>query len=363
MAEQVLTTRDLNRALLARQMLLQREKVTPAQVLTRLLVLQAQLPRAPFIGLWNRIEGFRKDDLLTPIRAREIVRSTLMRGTLHLATAEDTLAFRHTIMPARDITLPGGVRPSPELLQRALDLASEHFALEPRDFASIHALYEKEGVEPVRPMAIAARVMLPLVQADVDTPWGHVPGGDFVMAGAWLGRDADPTIRAAELARRYLAFYGPATPANFAAWSGLPGAAAVFAELGDELFTFKDEKKRTLYDLPDAPRPPADTQAPARLLPEFDSAVLVKENRARIVPPEFEAGMTSKNLIIPPTALVDGFVVGTWKIETKRKVATVSVKLLKTISAKDRKALEAEGLALARFLEPAATGAVVFEGP
>jgi hypothetical protein len=361
LADQVLSIRDLNRALLARQMLLRRETVTPTEALGRLLALQAQLPRAPFIGLWSRIDGFEKSDLLDAIRARAIVRATLMRGTLHLATAEDVLAFRHTVMPSREVTLPGGHRPPPEVLQRALDLAAKHFFTEPRDFESIREVLEAEGLEPVRPLAWAARVMLPLVQADAETAWGHTPGGEFVMAKAWLGQKADPTPHPAALARRYLAAYGPATPANFAAWSGLQGAAATFAELAPELVTFKDEQNRTLYDLPDAPRPPADTAAPARLLPEFDAAVLIKESRARIVAPAFEAGLTSKNLIIPATALVDGFVVGTWKAETKRKITTVAVKLFKALATKHRKALEAEALALANFLDPATTAAVAFE--
>lgn len=363
MAEQTLSNRDLNRILLDRQMLLKREKITPVEALTRLVALQAQLPRAPFIGLWNRIEDFQRDDLLEAIRARRIVRSTLMRGTLHLATAEDVLTFRHTIMPARDIMLPGGARPPAAVMQRALDLAAAHFAAEPKDFDSIRAVYETEGIEPVRPIAWAARVMLPLVQSHTAGPYGHAPGGDFVMAETWLGQAPDPTPQPAALLRRYLAAHGPATPANFANWSGLQGAAAVFTELEDELITFKDENKRTLYDLKTAPRPPADTPAPVRLLPEFDAAVLVKENRGRIVPAAFEPLLANRNLMVQPMVLVDGFVAGTWKIETKRKTAAVAVTAFAKLSAKDRKAIAAEAESLALFLEPAATPAVTFEGP
>lgn len=361
MAEQTLSNRDLNRILLDRQMLLKRENVTPAEALTRLLVLQAQLPRAPFIALWDRIEGFQREDLLDAIRARQIVRSTLMRGTLHLANAADVLAFRHTIMPPRDILLPGGVRPGPEVIEKALKLAAEHFATEPKDMDSVRQVFEAEGVEPVRPIAWAARVMLPLVQAHADVAYGHTPGGEFVMAEAWLGKTPVPTPRPAALLRRYLAAHGPATPANFANWSGLSGAAAVFAEIEDELATFKDEKKRTLYDLKDAPQPSADTPAPVRLLPDFDTAVLIKENRGRIVPAEFEPLLTNRNLMVVPMILVDGFVAATWKTETKRKVTTVSVKTFGKLSAKDRKAIEAEAEALVGFIEPTTAAAVTFE--
>lgn len=361
MADRILTQRDLNRILLARQMLLKREQVTPQAALARLLVLQAQLPKSPFISLWNRIEGFRREDLLDAIHAREIVRSTLMRGTLHLARAEDVLAFRHTIMPPRDMLLPGGVRPAPEVLDRVLDLARVHFAEAPRDFDSIRQVLEREGLEPVRPLAYAARLMLPLVQPNTDGPFGHVPGGEFVMAEAFLGRKADPTLHVADLLRRYLAAHGPATPANFANWSGLQGVAPVFAELEPELVTFKDDRNRTLHDLKDAPRPGGETPAPVRLLPDFDAAVLIKENRGRIVPAEIEPHFSNRNLMVPPMVLVDGFVAGGWKAETKRKVTTVAIRLFGKVSAKDRKALEAEAEALAGFLEPETKPAVSLE--
>lgn len=362
MTDRILTARHLNRALLHRQMLLRREAVTPQEAIHRLFVLQAQLPRAPFIGLWNRIEGFRRDDLLAALRARKIVRSTLMRGTLHLATAEDILAFRNTVTASRDVALPGGARPSPEVIDRALALAAEHFAAEPKDFDSIRAVYEREGLEPVRPLAWAARVMLPLVQADApEAPWGHTPGGEFVMAHAWLGREPTTEPQAAALLRRYIAAHGPVTPAMLAAWSGLQGAAAVFAELGDELVTHKDERGRTLHDLKGMTLPDPDTPAPPRLLPDFDAAVLIKENRARIVPPEFEPHLTSRNLMVPPMLLVDGFVAGRWQVTTKRKITTIAVTVFKTITAKDRKAVEAEGETLARFLEPETAAAVTFD--
>jgi hypothetical protein len=283
-----------------------------------------------------------------------------MRGTLHLANAEDVLTFRHTVMPPRDMLLPGGVRPAPELLNRVLDLARAHFAEEPKDFESVREVLEREGLEPVRPLAYAARLMLPLVQPHADGPFGHVPSGEFVMAEAWLGRKADPSPHVADLIRRYLAGHGPATPANFANWSGLQGVAPIFAELAAELVTFKDEKNRTLYDLKDAPRPDADTLAPVRLLPDFDTAVLIKENRGRIVPADIEPHFANRNLMVPPMILVDGLVAGGWKAETKRKVTTIAIQLIGKVSAKDRKALEAEGEALAGFLEPETKAAVVF---
>ncbi|HEY9234992.1 MULTISPECIES: DNA glycosylase AlkZ-like family protein [Phenylobacterium] len=240
MAEDLLTPRDLNRILLARQMLLERAELAPVEALEQLFAVQAQLPRAPFLGLWARLKGFSKADLRKAIEERKVVRSTLMRGTLHLAASGDVLTFRTTIMPPRDVTLPGSVRPTPELLDKVLSIGRQHFAETPQDFESIRQVLEAEGVEPVRPLAYAVRIFLPLVQAAAETEFGHEPGGRFVMAKAWLGEDEQAEPQAAALARRYLASHGPALPADFAAWSGLKGAAATFEALGDDLVRFRD---------------------------------------------------------------------------------------------------------------------------
>jgi len=276
MSDTVLGPRDLNRILLDRQMLLERQSLDPVSALERLFAMQAQLPRAPFLGLWARIKDFRRQDLLDAIHARRVVRSTLMRGTLHLASAEDVLAFRTTIMPARDVTLPWGVKPTPEVLDAVLAVGREHFAPEPKDFESVRQVLEAQGFEPVRPLAYATRMFLPLVQAASNAQFGHEPGGDFTLARTWLGRDEHKEPQPQALARRYLASHGPSLPADFSAWSGLKAAAATLDALGDELVTFKDERGRKLYDLRDAARPPGETPAPVRLLADFDGAVLCR---------------------------------------------------------------------------------------
>jgi len=362
MADEILSPRDLNRALLARQMLLAREPVGPAEAMARLFAIQAQLPRAPFLGLWARLEGFRREDLLSAIHERRIVRSTLMRGTLHLATADDILAFRTTIMPSRDMTLPGGVRPTPAQVEQAIDLAQRHFAPEPKDFESVRQVYAEAGLENIRPMAWGVRVWLPLVQSSVDTPFGHEPGGAFTLVRTWLGRDEDPQPQPQALARRYLAAHGPSLPADFSGWSGLKAAAAILESMGDELVTFRDERMRVLFDLKDAPRPGGDTPAPVRLLADFDGAILGRADRTGIIRPEHAPLLASKNGLIPAMVLVDGVVAGTWRIEAKRKVVAVNVRLFAKVAARDRKAIEAEAISAARFLTPEAEASVTIEG-
>ena len=361
MSDTVLGPRDLNRILLDRQMLLERQSLDPVSALERLFAMQAQLPRAPFLGLWARIKDFRRQDLLDAIHARRVVRSTLMRGTLHLASAEDVLAFRTTIMPARDVTLPWGVKPTPEVLDAVLAVGREHFAPEPKDFESVRQVLEAQGFEPVRPLAYATRMFLPLVQAASNAQFGHEPGGDFTLARTWLGRDEHKEPQPQALARRYLASHGPSLPADFSAWSGLKAAAATLDALGDELVTFKDERGRKLYDLRDAARPPGETPAPVRLLADFDGAVLCRADRTGIIRPERAPLMASKNGLIPPMVLVDGVVAGTWLIEAKKKSAGVRVRLFDKVAAKDRKAIEAEALSAAAFLAPDAKPDVAFE--
>lgn len=364
MAESVLTVRALNRALLARQMLLAREAVSPLEATHRLVALQGQFPRAPFVGLWARLKPFAPDDLRRLIQAREIVRATWLRGTLHLTTAEDFLALRGLLRTEEALRLPSGHHTTATELEPVLAQARAHFGAAPRTFESLLDLIPGETVEEIRNLAHATRILLPLVQATADAAYGYKAGGEFVMAKTWLGRDIAPGPDPKDLVRRYLAAYGPATPGDFTAWSAIKGAAALFESMGDEVVRFRDARKRVLFDLGDAPRPDPDTPAPPRLLPDFDGAVLGHQDRSRIIPSGHALkAATTRNLLVPPLVLVDGFVAGTWKLEVKRKTATVTVIPFAAFPTKDRRALEAEALDLAKTFEPAATPEARFVAP
>ena len=208
--------------------------------------------------------------------------------------------------------------------------------------------------------AYAARLLLPLVQANSEAAYGFDAGGAFVLAETWLGASAAAQPDVAGLIRRYLAAWGPSTPADFAAWSGMHGVARWFAALGDDLVTLRDERRRTLYDLRDAPRPGGETPAPPRLLPEFDGVMLGWQDRTRMISAEDARVIANRNLQIPAVVLVDGFVGGTWKLERKRKVAVVTVKAFRALSKAERAALEEEALGLLRAFEPEAAPSVAF---
>jgi len=359
-----LTRRALNRALLARQILLARETAGVEEVIARLAGMQAQEPRPPFTGLWSRIEGFRREALLDALRERRVVRATLMRGTLHLMTAEDYASLRGALQPGLDL---GGMA---ILGERAAGIdpaavaaaAAPLFRERPRTFTEVRDALSRAfpGVADERAMGYIARTRLPLVVApDEAAEWGFRPDPAFTDAEAWLGRpvSADPAPDA--LVLRYLAAFGPATPADFQAWSGLKGAKAAFVQLADRLAVLTDERGRTLYDLPDAPRPPEDAPAPARLVADFDNLILSHADRTRIIADEHRPLVVSRNLRVAPTFLVDGFVAGTWKLAATRKAATVTLSPFAALPAAAREELAAEAGALARFLAPGAADARV----
>ena len=353
----VLTLKALNRATLARQLLLRREALSAQDAIARLAGLQAQVAKPPFLGLWTRLEGFRRDDLLDLLQSREVVRGTAMRVTLHLLTASDYLAFRPVLQPMLSAGMASVLRErGAELDIPALVVAATPFFEEaPRTFTELRAhLMERHPDGDERAMGYAVRTHLPLVMVPDDSPWGFPGDSDFTTAASWLGRPiALPPehVDASELVRRYLAAFGPATVADAQTWSGLKGLKGTFDAMRDELVTFRDERKRELFDLPDAPRPSEETEAPIRFLPEYDNLVLAHADRSRIIAEEDRRRIVTANLKVHATFLVDGRVAGIWKVVRKRKAATLVLEPFETLAAPVQDALAEEGLRALRFCE------------
>jgi hypothetical protein len=328
-------------------MLLARERTTVLDAVTRLVGLQAQAPRPPFVGLWTRLDGFNRDDLLRLLSARRIVRATAMRGTLHLMTSADYIALRGALQPA----LTRGMRSVLQDRVKALDfpsldgIARAFFSNAPGTFDRLRsALQEKFPRGDERALAYAIRTSLPLVQVPTAARWGFPASADFALADAWLGRTVRTTATNARvLVQRYLAGFGPATPLDAQVWSGLPGLSEIFESLRPMLVTFRGANTRELFDLPDAPRPPADSPAPVRFIPEFDNLVLSHADRTRVLADEHRSRVVLKNLQVRATFLVDGLVAGTWKIERKKNAAALVVEPFRPLSRKIVAELEAEG--------------------
>ena len=337
--------RELNRATLARQALLERAAVPATEMVERLAGLQAQEPKPPFVGLWSRIQSFDAGELRTALRDGQVVRATLMRATLHLLGARDYAAFRTAIQPALDASMASILKARgqgivvDEVLAEARKLLGRGREL---TFDEIReALRERFPDVDHRALGYVTRTGLPLAMVPTEDPWGFPRDSRFRLAG---NVDDQPATR--ELVRRYLAAFGPASPADMQVWSGLKGLKQVFAEI--EL----DEVGSGLYDVPDAPRPDADTPAPVRFLPAFDNLLLAHKDRTRVIADEYRPRVVTKNLRIHPTFLVDGFVAGMWRIEAKRRSATLTIEPFAKLTKKARAELEAEGEALLRFAEP-----------
>jgi hypothetical protein len=349
-----LTRRALNRATLARQMLLEREKTPVPRAIERLAGLQAQLARPPFIGLWSRLEGFRREALTRPLLRREVVRAPLMRCTLHLMSAKDYVKLRASLQPV----LADAMRSALRERAKGLDLealaaaARTFFEEEPRTFEELRAfLLERYPKGDERAMGYAVRTLLPLVQVPTETGWGYPGTADFAVAESWLGEPLDTDESPHPLVSRYLAAFGPASVSDVQTWSGLKGLRVVLEELRPKLRTFQDERGRELFDLPKAPRPPEDTLAPVRFLPEYDNLVLAHDDRTRLIADAHRSAIFKSNLRILPTFLVDGFVAGTWKAERKKATATLVLEPFETLTKKVRAELEEEGDGLVRFVE------------
>ncbi|EFL20434.1 conserved hypothetical protein [Streptomyces himastatinicus ATCC 53653] len=349
----VLDNRALNRATLARQLLLDRADVPVLDAVAHLGGLQAQEPQEPFTGLWSRLRAFAPaalDDLLT---GRHVVRIHLMRRTMHLLTADDTLAWRarHDTMLRQKVM--GTYRRELEGVDLAELAAAARAVLadgEPRSMPEIARALADRWPAP-NPRALGEMVigaLVPVVQLPPRGVWRARSGARYTPLSRWLGREAAPSAPEGTdpvgeaLVRRYLAAFGPAASADLRAWCGLAGLPAAVAAIRGELVTFRDERGRELLDLPDAPRPDPGTPAPVRFLPAFDNAVLGYHDRGRIID-DAHRGLSVAGARM---VLVDGRVAATWTVDA----GTVQVTPLRGFSRAERAAVTEEGQGLASFL-------------
>lgn len=314
-AEPVLSTRALNRATLDRQLLLRRSPMSAMAAVEHLVGLQAQEVKPPYYALAARLDGFTPEDLSGRLADRSAVRMVTMRSTIHLHGAEDSLALRPLVQPARDREInyfrKGLVGVD---LDRLAVLSRELVEAEPRTMKQLREALGAEwpDADP-QSLAVAARCKLPLVQVTPRGLWGRGAQVSLTTVEHWLGRPAEPAASADATVLRYLAAFGPASVKDMQTWSGLTRMRPAFERLRPELLVFRDENGVELFDLPDAPRPDEDTPAPPRFLPEFDNLLLSHADRTRVVPPANRGRTWQVNTVYCPF-LVDGFLAGVWRI-------------------------------------------------
>jgi hypothetical protein len=348
-APDVLSCRALNRALLARQLLLERTTLPAARAIEHLVGMQAQAPVAPYVGLWSRLDGFQPDDLSRLIADRSAVRLSLMRTTLHLVTAHDALTLR----PLLQAVLERGLRTGSPFGRRVAGvdmealLAAGRALLEerPRTTAALGKLLGERWPEyDPTSLAHAVRYMVPLVQVPPRGLWSAGGQATWTTAEAWLGRPfaSDPSPE--DMVLRYLAAFGPASVKDVQAWCWLTRLREVVERLRPQLRTFRDEHGNELFDLPDAPRPDPETPAPPRFLPEYDNALLSHADRTRIIVDDHRELVFTRGAV-----LLNGFVCGSWTIRRQRASVTLLITPFAALSAHDRDALSEEGARLLTF--------------
>jgi hypothetical protein len=356
MSAQRISRRELNRALLARQLLLQRAPLTAEQAIEHLVGMQAQAPNPPYIGLWTRLVGFDFGELAQLVRDRRVARLALMRSTIHVVSAPDAHRLRALLQPMVEQRFRSSAHAK---LLAGLELepvvAAGRAAVEaqPRTFGELGAVLSRRW--PDRdPSALGqlVRTHVQLVQVPPRGIWGESGAARHTTVQAWLGAPPDSASSLEDLVMRYLAAYGPASVADIQAWSGLTHLREIVDRIAPRLITFHDESGGELFDRPDAPRPDAAAPAPVRFLPEFDNILLSHADRNRIISDDDRKQLYTVNGIIPGTVLVDGLVRALWKITRAGRTSTLTVAPLARLSKRDTSAVIAEGRRLL-----AATGA------
>lgn len=343
-APRVLTQRHLNRALLARQLLLERGRGSLPKTLDRIGGIQAQYAPSAYVGLWSRLEGFERDQLTRALERRTVVQGTLMRVTIHLVSAANYWRYAEGIRAARRRALlrvrkeVGGERDF-EVLMKPLRKQMAGATLSQREIREL--IGERAG--------FSASNWLDLVRAPPSGTWERRRADLYASAEYWLGTDGvgvDTADSVDFLVRSYLGGFGPAGRKDIADWAGLPVREVMASLERLELRRFEDEQGNELVDLPRAPLPDPDTPAPVRFIPTWDAITLANLRRTGVLPEQYRPLLFStKNPHSMSTFLVDGAVAGSWKFENDR----IALDPFEKLDRQARRELDAEAERLAEF--------------
>ena len=345
MAERVLSARELNRAMLARQLLLERVKLSVPKALERVGGLQTQDSRSGYIGLWSRLVEFDRDALTRALERRSAVQGTVMRITIHTVSARDYPLLTEGIRELRRQSWKGSHSKRVDLQKMPAIARRVEAALKdgPR--------FRREVAEELGIDASewgGAGMWVDLLRAPPSGTWERPRADLYTLAVTWLGpSNASEEDGRELLLRRYLGGFGPASLKDAANWAGLPPKALKPAAESMKLRRFRDEAGTELLDLPRAPLPDPETPAPPRFLPNWDATLIAHARRTEILPERYRPRVFNMKTPHTTTAfLVDGQVAGTWKVERGRVKPEPFGRLPKGV----RQELDEEAERLAEFM-------------
>ncbi|MGA4779541.1 winged helix DNA-binding domain-containing protein [Cellulosimicrobium sp. AB352] len=353
-----LTRRVLNRTLLERQLLTRRVSRTPREAIEHLVAMQAQVPNGPYVGLWARLENFRRDDLTSLLEGRDVVHATMLRGTQHLARGEDFGWLRATVA-----TLVRSALAEPYYAAQIEGIDPDELGSAGRGMLTGRTLQRRElgdllvhrfpGRSPGR-LAEAFELLEALVHPPphpIWGGWGHRRGTPVALADEWLSRPIADASQPETMVLRYLAAFGPASVMDVQAWSGMTRLREIVEGLRPRLRVFRDEQGAELFDLPDAPLGEPDAPAPVRFLPAFDNAVLGHRDRTRVISEENRRRIAPRASAGVPLFLVDGFVEGSWSLTRDQ----LRMAPFRPLTDAETAAVRDEATHLARFVAPDGT--------
>jgi hypothetical protein len=346
----VLTERALNRTLLQRQHLLERSDLAPLAMVEHLLGLQAQDVLPPYLSLFARLRDFAPTTLSDALESREAVRLLVMRGTIHLLTPADALTLRSFTQTRLTKSVRGADWGRGFPSEKYDELAARTRAAVAGGPLPVKQLGEvlAETYPDRSPSDCGnlAKSLVPLVQLPPRGLWKQSGGQVYDTVESWLGAPLahpDP----AEIVRRYLSAYGPATPADVTTWSGATGIREVFKGLGDELVVLQDEAGKPLWDLAEASRAGGDEPAPVRLFGKYDNVWLSHSGRDRVTTPEKRKRWMGLNGGVGATVFVDGWLEGLW---WQTESGAIDAELFRGLTAQERAELDTEIAAVESFL-------------